>query len=234
MSQGASDAMPQLPAGVAAAVTGTHADTQAAVPHHRLQADTVRAVFVSPPVWEPELLNDRILIKAREPAAAAVLIPLVMREDGLHVLLTQRTAHLRDHAGQISFPGGRCEAFDNGPVHTALRETIEEIGLHERHIEIIGQLPVYTTATNFQVTPVVGLVQTPFELKPDTFEVAEVFEVPLSFLMDGSKHLRNSFVTEHGERYFYSMPWRNAQGKEYYIWGATAAMLRNLYRLLSA
>ena len=206
----------------------------AQVPEHRLQPEGLRAVFAAPPVWEPELLNDRILLKPREPAAAAVLIPLVMRQDGLHVLLTQRTAHLRDHAGQISFPGGRCEAHDNGPVHTALRETVEEIGLHERHIEVIGQLPVYTTATNFLVTPVVALVQTPFELSPDSFEVAEVFEVPLDFLMDADKHLRNSFVTEHGERYFYAMPWRNGQGREYYIWGATAAMLRNLYRLLSA
>lgn len=204
------------------------------VPESRLQADVLRALFAEQPAWEPELLNDRILLKAREPAAAAVLIPLVMREQGLQVLLTQRTAHLRDHAGQISFPGGRCEEHDSGPIHTALRETVEEIGLHERHIEVIGQLPVYTTATNFQVTPVVALVNPPFELNPDSFEVAEVFEVPLAFLMDAGKHQRNSFVTEHGERYFYSMPWRNEQGREYYIWGATAAMLRNLYRLLSA
>lgn len=204
------------------------------IPADRLQPDAIRARFRNPPEWSPEMVNDRILLKARTPAAAAVLVPLVVREHGLTVLLTQRTAHLNDHAGQISFPGGRCEPLDNGPVHTAMRETIEEIGLHERHIEVIGDLPVYTTATNFHVTPVVGLVHPPFELKPDTFEVAEVFEVPLHFLMDAANHQRNAFVTDDGERFFYSMPWRNDDGREYYIWGATAAMLRNLYRMLVA
>lgn len=205
-----------------------------AVPIHHLQPDALRMRFRAPPVWEPEMLNDRILIGQREPAAAAVLVPLVQRPQGLTVLLTQRTAHLNAHAGQISFPGGRCEPLDNGPTHTALRETIEEIGLHERHIEVIGQLPVYTTATNFQVTPVVGLVQPPFDLRLDSFEVAEAFEVPLDFLMNGENHVRNSFMTEQGERFFYAMPWRSDEGREYYIWGATAAMLRNLYRLLGA
>lgn len=203
------------------------------VPDDRLEVDALRQRFRNPPAWEPEMVNDRILLKARPPAAAAVLVPLVMRPDGLTVLLTQRTAHLNEHAGQISFPGGRVEALDSGPEHTALRETLEEIGLHSEHIEILGQLPMYTTATNFQVTPVVGLVQPPFDIQPDDFEVAEVFEVPMSFLMDGSNHQRNSFVTDEGERFFYAMPWHSPGGREYFIWGATAAMLRNLYRMLS-
>ena len=113
---------------------------------------------------------------------AAVLFPIVLRNGGQTVLLTQRTAHLRDHAGQISFPGGRVEVEDISPSHTALRETEEEIGLNRERIEILGFLPEYRTGTGFRVTPVVALVQPPFELRPDPFEVAEVFEVPLSFL----------------------------------------------------
>jgi 8-oxo-dGTP pyrophosphatase MutT (NUDIX family) len=174
----------------------------------------------------------------REPAPAAVLVPLVRRPGGLQVLLTRRTEHLRDHAGQVAFPGGRSEPEDGGPAGTALRETEEEIGLRRRHVEVIGALPAYTTVTSYVVTPVVALVDPPFELALDSFEVAEAFEVPLGFLMTPAHHRRHVFSWEGGQRQFLSMPWqgRSASGepREYFIWGATAAMLRNLYRFLAA
>ncbi|MCQ8896895.1 CoA pyrophosphatase [Limnobacter humi] len=184
--------------------------------------------------WTPEPLEERFF-KDREPADAAVLVPIVLRERGLHVLLTQRTAHLNDHAGQISFPGGRSEPEDGHPIETALRETEEEVGLHRQHIEVLGTMPVYQTATNFLVTPVVALVQPEFELTLDSFEVAEVFEVPLDFLMNPANHQTRSLQTPMGPRTFYAMPYPAPDNsREYFIWGATAAMIRNLYNFLSA
>ena len=162
---------------------------------------------------------------------AAVLIPLVNRPQGMTLLLTLRTAHLTDHAGQISFPGGRVDPEDRDPIATALRETEEETGLSRLHIETIGTLPDYLTGTGFRVTPVVALVQPPFELAADVFEVAEIFEVPLDFLMNGTHHQRRSaeFPDRPGRRSFYAIPFEH-----YFIWGATAAMLRNLYHFLRA
>jgi len=154
---------------------------------------------------------------------AAVLFPIVLREDGPTVLLTQRTAHLRDHGGQISFPGGRVEADDVSPVHTALRETEEEVGLAREHIEILGFLPEYRTGTGFRVTPVVGLVMPPFELTVDPFEVAEAFEVPLDFLLDPHNHKEHSLHYRGALRHFFAMPYG-----DYFIWGATAGMIRSL------
>ena len=154
---------------------------------------------------------------------AAVLFPIVQRGSGQTVLLTQRTAHLRDHAGQISFPGGRVEADDPSPVHTALRETEEEIGLAREHVEILGFLPEYHTGTGFRVTPVVALLMPPFELAPDPFEVAEVFEVPLAFLLDPANHKRHSLHYRGALRHFFAMPYG-----DYFIWGATAGMIRSL------
>ncbi|MGV0950592.1 MAG: CoA pyrophosphatase [Azonexus sp.] len=154
---------------------------------------------------------------------AAVLFPIVLRDDGHTVLLTQRTAHLRDHAGQISFPGGRVEAEDQSPVHTALRETEEEIGLSREQVEILGYLPEYRTGTGFRVTPVVALVTPPFELVLDPFEVAEAFEVPLSFLLDPANHQRHSLHYRGALRHFFAMPYG-----DYFIWGATAGMIRSL------
>ncbi|MGA9960953.1 MAG: CoA pyrophosphatase, partial [Azonexus sp.] len=142
---------------------------------------------------------------------------------GHTVLLTQRTAHLRDHAGQISFPGGRVEAADMSPLHTALRETEEEIGLHRQQVKILGYLPEYRTGTGFRVTPVVALVTPPFELALDPFEVAEAFEVPLSFLLDPANHQRHSLHYRGALRHFYAMPYG-----DYFIWGATAGMIRSL------
>lgn len=154
---------------------------------------------------------------------AAVLFPIVLRDDGHTVLLTQRTAHLRDHAGQISFPGGRVEEQDLTPIETALRETEEEIGLSRERIEIVGFLPEYRTGTGFRVTPVVALVRPPFDLQPDPFEVAEIFEVPLAFLIDPANHQQHSLHYRGALRNYFAMPYG-----EYFIWGATAGMIRSL------
>jgi 8-oxo-dGTP pyrophosphatase MutT (NUDIX family) len=160
---------------------------------------------------------------------AAVLVPMVRREAGLTILLTQRSDHLYDHAGQISFPGGRTEAHDDSPAATALRETFEEIGLPHSHVEVLGLLPEYTTVTGYRVTPVVGLVSSPPILNLDAFEVAEAFEVPLSFFLDPGNHQRNTLQFQGRTRHYYAMPY-----EQRYIWGATAGMLMNLYALLTA
>lgn len=159
---------------------------------------------------------------------AAVLVPIVDRTQGLQVLFTQRTAHLANHAGQISFPGGHVEPEDGGPLETALRETEEEIGLDRRHVEVVGHLDTYVTRTGFSVTPIVAFVNPPFSLQPDAHEVAEVFEVPLSFLLDPANHLRCARTFDGVERYYYAIPYR-----AWYIWGATAGMLINLYQVLT-
>lgn len=199
----------------------------------RLTAQALRERFALRRVWQAEHAGDGgRFFPDRVPQQAAVLIPLVQRHDGLKVLLTRRTEHLRDHAGQVSFPGGRSEPEDAGPSATALREAAEEVGLPADRVEIIGEMPTYTTVTHFVVTPVVALVHPPFELTLDTFEVAEAFEVPLPWLMNPANHRRHLFSYEGGQRQFLSMPWRRADS-EYFIWGATAAMLRNLYRYLA-
>lgn len=158
---------------------------------------------------------------------AATLVPLVDRPGGLTVLLTQRTGHLHDHAGQISFPGGRVEPTDESPLATALRETQEEIGLAPEHIDILGYLDRYETGTGFLVTPVVGLVTPGFTLELDTFEVAEAFEVPLAFILDPAHHRRAAREVPSGRREFYVIEYESR-----YIWGATAGMLVNLYEKL--
>ena len=154
---------------------------------------------------------------------AAVLFPIVLRDNEHTVLLTQRTAHLKDHGGQISFPGGRVEAEDLSPIHTALLETEEEIGLARDRVEVLGFLPEYRTGTGFRVTPVVALVTPPFELALDPFEVAEAFEVPLAFLLDPANHKRHSLHYRGALRHFFAMPYG-----DYFIWGATAGMIRSL------
>ena len=207
------------------------------VPAERLRPDRLRACFADPAPWRPEIAGDSARVGSRAPSAASVLVPLVQRPDGLHVLLTQRTAHLREHAGQVSFPGGRVEAHDADAEATALRETEEEVGLARARVEVIGRLPAYTTVTNFVVTPVVALVDPPPQLLLDPFEVAEAFEVPLHFLMTPAHHRRHVFDAGGVARQFLSMPWQGARPDgtlhEYFIWGATAAMLRNLYGFLN-
>jgi 8-oxo-dGTP pyrophosphatase MutT (NUDIX family) len=202
-----------------------------------LAPETLRQRFQNPPIWQPEITDESRqvmvadIIAKRQAAGkiteAAVLIPLLLKDDGLSVLLTQRTNHLRDHAGQISFPGGRMDPGDAGPNDTALRESEEEIGLERSRVEIIGHMPQYLTVSGYSVTPVVGLVQAQAEYVLDEFEVADVFEVPLQFLMDPANHQVRMWQSEQGSRRFYAMPYENR-----FIWGATAGMLRNLYHLL--
>ncbi|HAA93206.1 MAG TPA: CoA pyrophosphatase [Rhodospirillaceae bacterium] len=158
---------------------------------------------------------------------AAVLVPLVPRDREITVLLTQRTDHLKDHAGQVSFPGGRVERQDADRESAALRETKEEIGLSSDRIELVGKLDIYMTRTGYEVTPIVGIVSPPFDVKPDPFEVADIFEVPLEFLMDPSNHQRMSKQVDGNTRHFYAMEYG-----ERFIWGATAGMLVNLSELL--
>ncbi len=158
---------------------------------------------------------------------AAVLIPLVDRADEITALFTQRTDHLAHHAGQVSFPGGQLEVGDDGPAATALRETEEEIGLERRYVRLIGHLDTYVTRTGFIITPIVGIVSPSFRLNPDPFEVAEVFEVPLSFLLDPRNHERCSACFEGMERWFYAMRYGR-----HFIWGATAGMLINFYDIV--
>jgi 8-oxo-dGTP pyrophosphatase MutT (NUDIX family) len=163
----------------------------------------------------------------REVTPAAVLVPLINRPGGVTVMLTQRTAHLNDHAGQISFPGGRVDEGDIDRIHTALREAEEEVGLARAAVQVIGTLPEYDIPTGFRVTPVVGWIEPPVEVDPDPFEVAELFEVPLAHFLDPANHQRHSDEVNGRRRNFYVMPYR-----ERYIWGATAGMLFTLYQAL--
>ena len=208
----------------------------AAVDPSRLTPEALRQRFGSAADWQPEIPGDTGHA-GRQLAPASVLVPLVRRPEGLQVLLTQRTAHLRDHASQISFPGGRSEASDVDAVATALREAEEEVGLPRQRVDVIGRLPSYTTVTDYMVTPIVALIEPPFTLRLDSFEVAEAFEVPLSFLMTPAHHQRHEFELQGQRRQFLSMPWEapgeGGAPRRYFIWGATAAMLRNLYGFLS-
>lgn len=198
---------------------------------HRLTPQGLRHVFSHPPVWTPELLQEK-KFSERLPAQAAVLLPLVMREQ-LMLILTQRTLHLSTHSGQIALPGGKLDQDDASATAAALRETHEEIGLQPNLVEVLGTLPVYVTGTAFTVTPVVGLVQPGFALQPNPNEVDDVFEVPLTYLMNPLHHRRHAWTHEGVVREWYSMPYQDGP-RERFIWGATAGMLRNFYRMLSA
>lgn len=152
---------------------------------------------------------------------AAVLVPVVVGGPEPTLLLTRRSAHLHDHPGQIAFPGGRVDAVDASPEATALREAEEEIGLPPDRVELIGRLPdYYITASGFRVTPVVGVLHTPLALTLDSFEVAEAFETPLSFLLDPANRRRGRLEHQGMVREFWAMPWQG-----YDIWGATAGMI---------
>jgi len=163
------------------------------------------------------------------PVPAAVLVPLVDRPGEMTVLLTRRTQHLANHPGQISFPGGRFDPEDAGdPVVCALRETTEEVGLEAGRVRVLGRLDRYATGTGFLITPVVGLVRPPFTLVPDPFEVADVFEVPLAFVLDPANHRHHVRIDGGRSRSFWAMNWG-----ESLIWGATAGMLVNLSEVLA-
>ena len=201
-----------------------------------LQPDSLRQRFAAPPPWTPEITAEPRFTE-RAPAHASVLIALVPRRE-ITVLLTQRTDHLTDHPGQISFPGGRVEPTDTNAAATALREAHEEIGLEAAFVDVLGAMPTYTTGTGFIVTPVVAVVRPGFDVKADPFEVAEVFEAPLAFLMNPANHRRHAIEVAGLRREFLSIPWdgldEQGQPRRYFIWGATASMLRNLYRFLVA
>ncbi|WP_321927136.1 CoA pyrophosphatase [Paraburkholderia guartelaensis] len=214
----------------------------------RLTAAGLRTRFEQRLPWDPEPQEAR-LAEMRDPREAAVLMPIAMRPGGLTVLLTQRADNLSNHAGQVSFPGGSREPSDPTPIAAALREAHEEVNLDPGRVEVLGALPDYLTGTGFRVTPVVGLVHEPFSLAADSLEVASIFEVPLSFLMNPVHHQVRVFRWEGGERRFYAMPYpdRNSPdldapepviasgvGSSHFIWGATAGMLRNFYRFLLA
>lgn len=189
----------------------------------------LRQRFAQPPVWQPELVaekrfSDKVLTQA------SVLIPIVMR-DRPTVLLTERTLHLSSHSGQIAFPGGKADLDDLDATVTALREAYEEVGLDAGYIHILGELPQYTTGSAFVITPVVALVETGFTLSRNPFEVADIFEVPLDFLMNPANHRRHVVEWDGEQREWLSMPYED-QIKQRFIWGATAGILRNFYRML--
>ena len=238
--------LPVLPPFDPERVPVTHRDSGLPSVHaSRLQRAWLRSRFAKVPDWTPEVFEDVAHARSVATRQAAVLVPLVERPHGVQLLLTRRDANLHVHAGQISFPGGSRDLDDATPVHTALREAEEEIGLRPDRVETLGLMPVYTTITGYAVTPVIAMIDPDAPLRPQPSEVAEVFEVPLDFLMNPAHHELRTWDTQTGlgalglapvptRRSFYAMPWTAADGRRYFIWGATAAMIRNLYRLLIA
>ena len=202
---------------------GNHPDEPPAIDLQRL-----RAVLAPTPLSAAFAVEDYVEDgEGDDLTPASVLFPIVLRPREASVLLTLRNVTLRDHPGQISFPGGRVEAQDRSPQETALREAEEEIGLAAQHVEIVGYLPDYRTVTGFRVTPVVALVTPPFDLRPDPREVAEVFEVPFSFLMDAANHQQHALPYRGKLRHYFAMPYG-----DYFIWGATAGIIVALSRAL--
>ena len=206
-----------------------------AVAAAQLLPAALRQRFQSPPLWHPEVRAEPRFTD-HAPRLAAVLIPIVMHsltQGGPTILLTQRTVHMASHPGQIAFPGGKIDPTDAGANAAALREAWEEVGLLGNFVEVIGQLPAYVTGTAYIITPVVALVQPGFTLVHQPEEVADAFEVPLAFLMDPAHHRRHAFDWDGVHREWFSMPYTDGQ-EERFIWGATAGILRNFYRFLSA
>lgn len=203
------------------------------LPIRGLSVEALRTRFGQEREWRREMLGDQQFegMNADIDAGyrqASVLVPIVAGAS-LSLLLTQRTSHLNSHAGQISFPGGRAEDSDADAIDTALREAAEEIGLARDRVEVIGHLPKYCTVSRYAVTPVVALIHPPFKLTPDPNEVAEAFEVPLEFILDPANHQKRSRPWEGRMRHFYAIPYGR-----HFIWGATAAMLRNFYHFMRA
>ncbi len=200
-----------------------------AIAASQLASYALRSRLADGATFTPELTIEPRMID-RPLRDAAVLIPIVMRDEPM-VLLTQRTAELKNHPGQIAFAGGKVDEADSGAVAAALREAWEEIGLEAHHVEVIGELPLYTTGTAFLITPVVALVSADHKLTINPSEVDHAFEVPLAHLMNPANHHRHEITWDFGDgpvvRTWFSMPYG-----EFFIWGATAGMLRNLYRRL--
>ena len=201
------------------------------VPAQAQTAQALRARFAHPPRWEPEVMLEKKFMN-RPPAHASVLIAVVLRQKPT-VLLTERTAHLSTHSGQVAIPGGRADPEDATPAHTALREAQEEVGLAPDFVEVLGALPTYVTGSSFIITPVVALVRPDCVLKPNPYEVADLFEVPLDFLLNPANHRRHVFDLDGVHREWFSMPYQQGD-KNHFIWGATAGMLRNFYRFMLA
>lgn len=196
-----------------------------------LAPQALRQRFAEPPAWQPELWSEPRFTD-RQPARASVLVPVVMRERPT-IILTERTTNLSTHSGQVAFPGGKRDDTDVDEADTALREAHEEIGLERGLAEVIGTLPTYTTGTMFIITPVIALVRPDYRLALNPHEVADAFEVPLDFLMNPAHHRRHAIEFSGARREWFSMPYEDGP-KERFIWGATAAMLRNFYRFLAA
>jgi len=173
---------------------------------------SLSGVVPAPKIWKP----------------AAVLVPLVNRADGVTVLLTQRTADMPSHAGQIAFPGGR-RATGEDAIAAALRETEEEVGIARTFVDVVGAVDLYRTGTGFEITPIVGILSPGFTVRADPREVADVFEVPLEHFLDEVNHKLDSREYQGRQRRYYAMPYG-----ERYIWGATAGMLKNLHFILTA
>lgn len=227
----------RLPAGLRAQdVPAVQVDSHLlAVPDAAQTIAALRERFERQPVWTPEWVSESQWLDFPQgftPIAAAVLIPIVVRPEPT-VLFTQRSARLNTHSGQVAFPGGRLDAYDRDAVAAALREAQEEIALAPEAVQVLGTMPSYLTGTGFEVTPVVGLVPPGLPLQPNPHEVDEIFEVPLRFLLDPANHRHHVFSIEGMERRWLSMPYVH-QGREYFIWGVTASLLRNFYRFMRA
>ena len=199
-----------------------------------LRLSFIRRAFSQPVSWrvEPLFTNQFDLdIRGRSDIrAAAVFIPLLERPGGVHVMFTRRSAHLYHHAGQICFPGGRVEPTDADFVQAALRETWEEVGVEPRFVELLGSQPSFLTSSRYTMKPVIGVLRPGYRVTPDRSEVDEVFEVPLASLLSPALHRLHEIRPEEGlPRRFFSMSWGG-----YFIWGATAALIRNFYHYLAA
>ena len=200
------------------------------MPETEFTAELLKERLARPaPAADPRDLHMSFIPEGARATDAAVLVPIVRRPGALQVLLTQRTSHLADHAGQISFPGGRVEEHDGSREETALRETEEEIGLARNRISVLGRLPVYEIPSGFRITPVVAWVEPPFELALDAFEVASAFEAPLAHFIDPARYQRREYRFRGRHRHYMAIPF---EGR--YIWGATAGMLYSLARIVSA
>jgi 8-oxo-dGTP pyrophosphatase MutT (NUDIX family) len=209
------------------------AETLPLIASNRLTPDVLRQRFRESPAWTPEIVLEKLWLK-KPLTRASVLIALVMRDE-LMVLLTQRSEKLKNHSGQIAFAGGKVDESDSDVIATALREAREEIGLASDAVEVLGVLPDYTTGTAFQISPVVALVQPDMQLHLNPEEVASSFEIPLHHFMNPGNHRKHAHEFAGIRREWFSMPYTDStSGVERFVWGATAGILRNFYRFMSA